>query len=164
MLSHGQSSIKRGFSTSKDIVEDNMNKATLEGFRRVYDGLKQFELDLADTPISKRMLDTCRGARSRYQQFLDEEKKKKTASQAEVKKPALKDDIKAEKERKGKSESNIGVLTKEADELAKQAEKKMKMVLLVKSNAFREKIKEKRKEVEESDEKIKCADKKLQQM
>ena len=61
-------------------------------------------------------------------------------------------------------ESSIDVLTKEADELAKQAEKKMKMDLLVESNAFREKVKEKRREIEQVEEKIKRADKKLLQI
>ena len=141
ILSHGQSSIERGFSTNNKIVDDNMAKITLEAFRRVYDGLKQYQMDLADIPISKKMLETCRGARKRYQQHLDEEKKKKAASQTGIQKQALKDENKAEKGKKRLLESSIDVLTKEADDLAKQAEKKMKMDLLVKSNAFRETVK-----------------------
>ena len=39
---------------------------------------------------------------------------------------------------------------KEADDLAQQAEKKMTMDLLVKSNAFRAKVNEKKKEIEET--------------
>ena len=77
---------------------------------------------------------------------------------------ALKDEIKAEKGKKQLLEFSIDVLTKEADELAKQAEKKMKMDLLVKSNAFREKVKEKRREIEQVEEKIKRTDKNLQQI
>ena len=72
ILSHGQLSIERGFSTHNKIVVDNMAKLTLEAFRRVYDGLKQYQMDLADIPVSKKMLETCRGARTRYQQHLDE--------------------------------------------------------------------------------------------
>lgn len=41
---------------------------------------------------------------------------------------------------------------------------KMKMDWLVNSNAFREKVKEKRREIEQVEEKIKRADKKLQQI
>lgn len=132
ILSHGQSSIERGFSTNNKSVDDNMVKIILEAFRRVYDGLKQYQMDLADIPISKKMLETCRGARTRYQQHLDEEKKKKAASQTEIQKQALKDEIKAEKGKKRLLESSIDVLTKEADELAKQAENENGLVGKVK--------------------------------
>ena len=44
----------------------------------------------------------------------------------------------------------MDVLLREVDDLAQQAEKKLKMDLIVKSNAFRTKAKEKRVEIEEA--------------
>ena len=54
---------------------------------------------------------------------------------------------------KRKLELTADVLLKEADDLAKEAEKKRKMDLLVKSNAFRDKFKNKKEEIEESKKK-----------
>ena len=54
---------------------------------------------------------------------------------------------------KRKLELTADVLLKEADDLAKEAEKKIKMDLLVKSNAFRDKFKNKKEEIEESKKK-----------
>lgn len=53
---------------------------------------------------------------------------------------------------------------KEADNLANEAEKKMKMDLLVKSNAFRGKVKEKRKEIEETSKGIRKLEKTLSRL
>ena len=53
-----------------------------------------------------------------------------------------------------KLELTADVLLKEADDLAKEAEKKIKMDLLVKSNAFRDKFKNKKEEIEESNKNI----------
>lgn len=48
---------------------------------------------------------------------------------------------------KRKLELSADVLLKEADDLVQEAEKKRKMYLLIKSNAFREKAKGKRNEI-----------------
>ena len=55
-------------------------------------------------------------------------------------------------------------LTKEADELASEAETKHKMDLLVKSNAMRPKSREKRKEIENEEKNIDGLQKKLKLM
>lgn len=38
ILSHGLSSIEGGFLTNKDILRDDMTKASLKAYRQVYDG------------------------------------------------------------------------------------------------------------------------------
>ena len=63
-----------------------------------------------------------------------------------------------------KLELTADVLLKEADDLAKEAEKKIKMDLLVKSNAFRDKFKNKKEEIEESKKKIEKLQNKIKEI
>ena len=74
--------------------------------------------------VSSKMLESCRQARLRYSNFLDDEKKKKVASAEQIKKEQLRDEIDSLKSRKRKLESSVNVLVKEADTLADEAEKK----------------------------------------
>ena len=71
MISHGQSSVKRGFSKNKDILKTNTGKETLKAFGIVYDTLvnapkmsdvdkqpsekeKGYQLDVSQIPAAKR--------------------------------------------------------------------------------------------------------------
>ena len=62
---------------------------------------------------------------------------------------------------KTKIESTVATLVKEADSFAVEAEKKQKMDLLSKSNAFQQKAAEKRKCIADADKRIESLLKKL---
>jgi len=102
-ISHGQSAVERGFSTNKDLLQDNMAKSTLIAYRQVYDGLlrsckdiasssklkdteREESLDISNVTVSSKMLESCRQARLRYSNFLDDEEKKRVASAEQIKK------------------------------------------------------------------------------
>lgn len=61
-------------------------------------------------------------------------------------------------------ESCAESLLKEADDLAQEAEKKMKWDLVAKSNAFREKARDKQKQVEQTEIQLQSLEKNLQKM
>lgn len=181
ILSHGQSSVERGFSTNKDILKNNMAKEKLTAYRQVHDGLMHIpkpkteddpakvkedenKFDIAKVTVSKKMLDSCRSARTRYSHHMEDEQKKKAASREELRRKSVQDELTVMKSNKRKLESSVDVLLREADEFAQQAEKKLKMDLIVKSNAFRSKAKEKRIEIEEASKQIEKLEKKLQEI
>lgn len=73
ILSHGQSSIERGFSDNKDILSDNMNPETLVAFRRAHDGLKSEKKQIYEC-VTKNLLEHCSHAYHRYRSHLGEKK------------------------------------------------------------------------------------------
>ena len=177
ILSHGQSSVERGFST-----KDNMAKEKLIAYGHVHGGLlhlpkpKQAEVssgkakkevetifDISSITVSKRMLESCRSARTRYGHHLENEQRMKAANREELRKKSVQDEVATVISTKRKLESSVDVLLREVDDLAHQAEKKLKMDLIVKSNAFRTKAKEKRVEIEEASKQIEKLEKKLQE-
>ena len=182
ILSHGQSSVERGFSTNKDILKDNMAKEKLIAYRHVHDGLlhlpkpeqaevssgkakkeDETKFDISSITVSKRMLDSCRSARTRYSQHLENEQRMKVANREDLRKKSVQDELATVKSTKRKLESSVDVLLREADDLAQQAEKKLKLDLIVKSNAFRTKAKEKRVEIEEASKQIEKLEKRLKE-
>jgi len=62
ILSHGQSAVERGFSTNKDLLQDNMAKSTLIAYRQVYDVLLHSCKDSA----SSSKLNNRKGGEFRY--------------------------------------------------------------------------------------------------
>jgi hypothetical protein len=64
ILSHGQSSIERGFSDNKKLLKDNMSEHTLITYRRAYDGLKSEKTPVYEC-VSKALLESCRHASQR---------------------------------------------------------------------------------------------------
>ena len=122
------------------------------------------KFDTSSITVSKRMLDSCRHAKTRYGQHLENEQRMKAANREELWKKSVQDELVTVKSTKRKLESSVNVLLRAADDLAQQAEKKLKMDLIVKSNAFRTKAKEKRVEIEEaSKQTVKLEKKKLQE-
>lgn len=119
MMSHGQSTVERVFSTNKDILKTNMGKETLKAYRIVYDGLvnapkmktsedkqakdkqakdkqanetdKGYQLDVSLIPVTKKMMEACRNARQKYDAYLEEQKRKKVASAEKTRKKSVKD-------------------------------------------------------------------------
>ena len=192
IMSHGQSTVERGFSTNKDILKTNMGKETLKAYRLVYDGLvnapkmktsedkqakdkqakdkqanetdKGYQLDVSLIPVTKKMMEACRNARQKYDAYLEEQKRKKVASAEETRKKSVKEQLTSLKGQRRKLESCVESLLKEADDLAQEAEKKMKWDLVAKSNAFREKARDKQKQVEQTEIQIQSLEKNLQKM
>lgn len=162
ILSHGQSSIERGFSDNKDILSDNMNPETLVAFRRAHDGLKSEKKQIYEC-VTKNLLEHCSHAYHRYRSHLGEKKAQEEATEKDRRKKELTEELsKARKKLEIFKKTSIDLVA-EADDLAKEAEKKNKLNLLVKSNALRAKSQSKRKEVEDEEKNIEQLQKRLKQ-
>ena len=163
ILSHGQSCVERGFSDNKDILSNNMQGQTVISYRMAYDGIKNQDGPIEDS-VTKELLVSCRHAHARYQSCLIQKKKTEDASDKEKRKKEVQEELQSSRKKKERLEKMVQELTKEADELATEAETKHKMDLLVKSNAMRSKSREKRKEIENEEKNIDGLHKKLKLM
>ena len=162
-LSHGQAQIERGFSTNKDILSTNMAEESVVAYRQVYDGIQSLGV-LMEQCITSEMLMHCKSAHSRYKTHMEGKKKLNKESEKERKRKAIGGELNQSQRKKQKLEATAANLSKEADQLAVDAEKNNKMDLLVKSNALRSKAKEKRAEVEVEEDKIKDLKSKLKKL
>ena len=127
-MSHGQTSVERGFSVNKDVIETNMEERTMIAQRYICDGIsnllsKEDQGDVSKIIINDKMLKYCREARSRYRNFLDEIKKDAEKSAEDIKKSAIKDEIAREKEVEEKLKKVIKRRRCEVDTLSDRAEK-----------------------------------------
>ena len=108
VMSHGQSTVERGFCTN--ILKTNIGKETLKAFRIVYDGLvnaptesrvdkqprekeKGYQLDVSQIPVMKKMMEACRNARKKYDAYLEEEKRKKLTNAEETRKTNVQEQL-----------------------------------------------------------------------
>lgn len=151
-LSHGQASVERGFSLNKEIVVENLKEESLVALRLVCDELKS--VDLHEVPITKELLSYARSARMRYQNYLDDQKKKKNEEEKTKKRTLKTEKLKSMKKRKLNLENAIETMTKEADAMALKAENKKDFTLLAKSNSFRLKTTQMAADVEKINKEI----------
>ena len=157
-----------GVSTNKDMLATNLGKEGLAALRTVHDGVKNIleikneenkkmgidkEVNsVTEVTITKTMLEACRGSRTRYQNFMEEQTKQKKTAENDAKKSDLQSELSKLKTEKRKLEISVESLEKEANDLAVQAEKKMKLEIL--SNAHRSKAAEQKKDIQELDKKM----------
>ncbi len=142
LLSHGQATVERGFSINRQIEVENMAENTYSAQRLICDYVHSIG-DICNMVIDKKMLLSVAGARQKYMQFLDEQKRIKSDKQKGEKRKSLMDDIEELKSKKKRFESEAKSLEKEADELALKAEASGKLVFVAKSNSLRRSAKEK---------------------
>lgn len=161
ILSHGQAAVERGFSTNKDVLQHNMKPETLKACRIVCDAVKTSKCNIEDMEITKDMLTSCKLARSRYMAKLDDQKKESKNEELQRKRKQKTDELKNIKKRKTEMEKTINELLSDADKYARDAENKNKMSLLIKSNALRSKVSEKKKELQTIEEKIENVEKEI---
>ena len=139
-----------------------MAEESVVAYRQVYDGIQSLGV-LMEQCITSEMLKHCKSAHSRYKTHM-EDKKLNKKSEKERKRKAIGEELNQSQRKKQKLEATPANLSKEADQLAVDAEKNSKMDLLVKSNALRSKAKEKRAEVEVEEDKIKDLKSKLKKL
>lgn len=147
-LSHGQAAIERGFSINKDLIDVNMLEKTITSQRIICDSLSntlednQNKVDFSKVIVNKEMLQYCNRARMNYEIYLTEQRKMKIENKATTERKMILLEITEEKKNQVKWEKAHERLSKEADELALQAEKEKKMSLLVDSNSSRKRASE----------------------
>ena len=130
-ISHGQASVKRGYSVNKDMLIENLHEKTVVALRTVH---------FTKLPLTPAMKRHVMSARMRYGQYLDEQKKESLNEQHRKKRKGVQLSIREAERKKSKVDTSIDILGKEADDLAKSAEAKHDFTLLTKSNALRLKV------------------------
>jgi len=108
-LSHGSAEVERGFSKSGNILTDDksaMSCRMLNGRLNIQDGLSRYNKKPELVPMTKELLLSARLAHSKYVNFLEESKKKKTEQENQQK-------LKEEEERLRMEEEKQLINTKE---------------------------------------------------
>ena len=94
ILSHGNASVESGFSSNENILVENLKTDSLISHRHVYDYLKQFD-NILQIPMTKELLQNCRLARSRYRDYLEQNRAKASeSSTTNINKRKIQDQIK----------------------------------------------------------------------
>ena len=136
-LFHGQADVERGFNVNKELLVENMQEESLISQRRVHDHMKSNNIEPHTIKITKELLTSVKGARTRYGIALEERKKEKLENERDLKRKQIDDDIADVLAKKKRLVQTIDQLSKDADNLANEAEEKQNFTLLTKSNSFR---------------------------
>ncbi|KAL7373432.1 hypothetical protein ABVT39_006697 [Epinephelus coioides] len=103
------------------MLVENLKKKSLIALRIVQDAMAERAVDEA---LPKDLIQHCKGARMRYMQYLEDEKKKKEQTANEKKRAELHQDIENVKAKQRRIMKSSEMMQKEADEMAVNAEKK----------------------------------------
>ena len=69
-LSHGQTSVERGYSVNKDLLVENMQEKTVVALRMVYDSVSATGEHFTEVPFTPKLKWHIKAARIRYSQYL----------------------------------------------------------------------------------------------
>ncbi|KAF3850524.1 hypothetical protein F7725_012296 [Dissostichus mawsoni] len=108
-----------------------------------------------DGALPKDLKQHCRGARTRYEMYLEDQKKLREQTTKEKKRKELSQEIQKVKTKRQKVMTSAETMEKEAHEMAVMAEKKHDFTLLSKSNAYRKGVADKKEEVAALDKALK---------
>lgn len=75
-LSHGNSSVERGFSVNKECLVENMKEESLVAQRLVYDEVSAAG-GVAEVDVTDKMIDMVRSANIRWKEDLERKKKER---------------------------------------------------------------------------------------
>ena len=129
-LFHGQAFIERGFSVNKEVIGTNMLERTIVAHRTVCDAVAKMLEGQSDPKavekieITKGMLKYCRGARARYEKYLDEARNKTKDEDEKANKKILENELNRERNKVATLEKNVKKLLVEADDLAKKSRRR----------------------------------------
>jgi len=140
-LSHGQSSIERGFSINKEFISDNQSESSFISLRMVHDHLK-----------SKNVTSSVRSARTRYDQARIDDSTKKNESAANLKRKIISNELEEVNKKKLRLKESVEELVKDSDKLAFEAADKSDFKILERSNDLRLVATGKKKEIQELEE------------
>ena len=140
VLSHGQASVKRGFSVNKESSEYSLSKESLIAHRHTIQAVHEHG-GPHKVPITKELLVECSSARSKYYQYLEEKAQKKAEHCRGEKRKAAQEDVDSLKAKKARVEADISSLINKADRFFEETEEKECLRLISEANALRAKAK-----------------------
>ena len=142
LLSHGQATVERGFSVNKQTEVENLKEESFTALRMICDHSKSVG-GYINVDISNALLLAAAGARSKYNDYLAEQKKTTEREKLQLKRKADLDELNALKEKKKCLETDIAALVKSADSFALKAEDTRNITFIAKSNSLRKSSKDK---------------------
>ena len=81
VLSHSQAVAERGFNINDELLVESMKDKSLISQRMVYDYFSASNSDLHNYQVDKQLLLSCKGARMRYDSYLENEKKNQAVTE-----------------------------------------------------------------------------------
>jgi hypothetical protein len=151
VLSHGQSSIERGFSINKQLLVENLKEKSLIALRLIEDHMSSFEETPESIKINREMVQNVKRASSRYREDLQSQREQKESNSKELKRKIVDEEMKAVRAKRRILQSEIESLTEESDKLAMKAEKNSNLDILKESNKKKKLRNAKQKEIKELD-------------
>ena len=85
-LSHGQSTVERGFSANKEYIKKNQSENCLVSLRIIHNHLTSKKVTASSITITADLIKSVRSARLRYEQFQLEISKEKKPTDKQLKK------------------------------------------------------------------------------
>ena len=134
---HGQADVESGFNVNKELLVEIMQEVSLISQRQTYDHNKSNSIERCTIKVTKESLVSVKGARTRYGIAFEGKKREKTESARDMKRKQIDGNIADVTAKKRRLLQTIEQLSKDADQLAKEAEEKQDFNLLTKSNSFR---------------------------
>ena len=148
-LSHGQSSVERGFTVNKQLSIENLKEKSLIALRRVADHMSTSEETPEEVQITRDMFHYVKDASRKYKEDLYQQRHEKENERKSLKRKIVDDEIKQIKAKYRILQGEIEDLTISADKLALKAEKHKNFTYLTESNAKKKICKAKKTEMEE---------------
>ncbi len=139
---------------------ENQREASLVAQRLIVGHIRAV-CGVTDVQITKELLISVSGARQKYYNYLDDQKRAVEQEKRRQKRKALADELDELKRKKARAESDIAALEKSADEHAEKAESTGKLTHITKSNSLCHTAKEKRASLQDLYKQI---DEKLSEM
>ena len=136
-LNHGQSAVERGFSMNKEYIKENRSENCLVSLRIIHNHLTSKKVTASSIIITADMIKSTRSARLRYEQFQLETSKEKKATEKQLKRRIITNELEQVKQKKSRLEESVCELVKDAHKLSLDAEEKNYLMLLSRSNVLR---------------------------
>ena len=150
-LSHGQSSVERGFNVNKQTMVENLEELGLTSLRMVYDEIMYHGGKIKDFPIPSSLLFACQSAHMKYKNDMKRKKAESEKTEVTNKRKLLIEDLNIVKKKKTDEESLIKQLKGDSDKCVLQAGETSDVVemrsLVVKASSFKKTVEEKEKKL-----------------
>ena len=140
LLSHGQATVERGFSTNKEVLEQNLSERNLMAKRVIKDFIKHVG-GIQNIEVTKELLQSAQSARQMYFSYLEESKKCKELKAKSEKRKLMEDEVETIRKKYKQFGTDIEILNESADENMRLAEEKQNLSFVSKANALRNKAK-----------------------
>ena len=154
ILSHGQSSVERGFNVNKDVAKVNLQEKSVISRKMIIDHMQKNNVSPSTIEITRKLARSVKAACQKYHLDLEEQKKNAKKNECNEQLKILTAEIKDAMQKKNILLEVCQKLDKEFVDIVKDAEKKNDMGLIVNANALKRKSVEKRLEISTFDKAI----------